>query len=307
MTPSDQAFQELLELGFEHVCARPLDAFVDVEHVMRAIDGGLTEDGVSTFVRRFVAPVRKRLLERAQRSTVVLGAWLPEPTREALAQLLGQPVRLPRAMIDELVASPHTRDAVKAMLQDAIGNIVAKSFGGGARGMRGAIGMAQRAGKGLFGGIGEEVQRQLEERLRDFVDIGVGLVLQRIAHQLASDETAVLLGTRRKKAFLALAKKTEPDAARFLDSLQLPLLEALLPTVVVWNLRRAEVREALRAEVEATLRELGRQPVGELLRDLGLYDAVRDDVRAHGVALLRELWGTPAMQAWLDRHVHKRS
>lgn len=300
--PDDGAFAELLDLGFAFVCARPLDAFVDVDHVLAAVDAGFTEDGVSTFVRRFVAPVRKRLLDRGQKSAVTLGAWLPDATRDALAQLLGQPVRLPRAAIDELVASPHTRDAVKAMLQDAVGNILSRGFAGGGKGMRGAIGMAQRAGKGLFGGIGEEVQRQLEERLRDFIDTGVGLVLHRIAHKLASDDTAVLLGSRRKKAFLELCKKTEQDAVKFAETLQLPLLEALLPTVVVHNLQRAEVREALRAEVEATLRELGRQPIGELLRELGLFDVVRDNVRAHGVPLLRELWGTPEMKAWLARH-----
>jgi len=266
---------------FEFLCERRVGELVDTAQVMAALDQAVTPERVGRLNARFVTPARERLIARARASALLLGAWLPEPVKQAIGDFLGRPVRLPKKLVEELVASDKVREQVRATLQEAMTGVIQKAFtstpGGGA--LRGAIGLGARvagaASRGLFGGLGAEVQRQLEERVKDVVDASVGVVQRRIAERLLAEETARSLGRRRKQAFLELLSRSEKETGELLAEGPWPLLDGLSPVVVPWNLQRPEVREAVRAEIDAVLAELSKQTVGELLDELGLRALAR--------------------------------
>src|SRR5205807_3694102 len=137
-------------------------------------------------------------------------------------------------------------------------------------------------------GIGEEIQRQVEERLKDLVDSGVSLLQHRVAQKLASDETAQQLGRRRRRAFLDFIKTPEREAARSLSHIPHEVVDAMVPAIVAHNLGRAEFRQALREEIATALAELSKQPIGELLEELGLRILMKEAARAHALPLLRD-------------------
>ena len=194
-----------------------------------------------------------------------------------------------------MVADEHVRDSARAMMQETLSSFIAKAFAvtPGGRGLRGVIGFGARAAGGLFGGIGEEIQRQLQERVRDFVDGGVGMMQKSVAQRLTSADTARLLGKRRRAGFLALIAEPESQIARFTKKTPWEALDAMLPALVAHNLARAEVRAALREEVAAAAAELSTQTIGELLDELGLRGAVAEAVRAHGLPLARTFLQSP--------------
>lgn len=305
----DAALDALCDAAFDFLMGRHVGELIDADQIVQAVHAAGAPDKLSGVLVRFVAPARQRLLERALKSTLKLAVWVPEPTREVLATALGQPVRIPKKVIDELVASERTRDAVRSMLQEAITSVVDKAFsaapGNAGKGLRGMIGFGARAagaaGRAMFGGLGDELQRQLEERMRDFVDIGVGLVLKRLAQRLASEETAQQLGKRRRAVFLDAMERTESETARLLARVTWPMLDALTPMLVAHNLARAEVREALAAEVQAALDEGGRQTLGELLDTLGLREHARTVMRTRGAPLLRAFLQSAEYGAWSAR------
>ena len=175
------------------------------------------------------------------------------------------------------------------MMQETLSSFIAKAFSvtPGGRGLRGAIGFGAKAAGGLFGGIGEGIQRHLEDRVRDFVDAGVAMMQKSVAQRLTSDDTARLLGKRRRAAFLELLGQPESQLARFVKKTPWEALDAMVPALVAHNLARAEVRQALREEVAAAVAELSTQTVGELLDELGLRAAVAEAVRTHGLPLAR--------------------
>src|SRR5438552_19091519 len=113
------------------------------------------------------------------------------------------------------------------------------------------IGLAGAAGRGLFGGIGEEIQRQIEERLKELVDSGVSLLQHRVAQKLASDETAQQLGRRRRRMFLDLLKQPESELAHTVERTPHAVIEAMIPPIVMHNLGREEFVRALREEISA--------------------------------------------------------
>lgn len=295
----DPALTRFFDAAFAFACQRRVNELVDVERLLAAIDTAAEPARVAMLVARFGAPARARLLERLKASSLPLGVWLPDPVRDALLALLGQPAPIPRALVDKVVADEHVRDSARAMLQEALSSFIHKAFSvtPGGRGLKGMIGLGARAAGGLFGGIGGEIQRHLEERVRDFVDGGVTMLQQRVAQRLTSEDTARLLGKRRRAIFRGLLSQPESEIARW--SLQTPwdALEAMVPALVAHNLQRAELRAALRAEIAAVVDELSQRTVGELLDELGLRAQLAEAVRVRGLPLARAFVGSPEFAA----------
>jgi hypothetical protein len=295
----DVEISRLLDAAFEFVCQRRVDELVDVEalatRILSGMDAAATPSRVQRWVARFIAPARQRGLARAQASAVLLGAWLPEPARDAIAALLAVPAPIPRKLIDKVIEDEHVRESVRAIMYEALQSFIHKAFAvaPGGRGLRGVIGLGARAAGGLFGGLGEEIQRQLEERVRDFVDGGVKMIQQRVAQRLVSEDTARLLGKQRRAIFLDSLKRSESELARMVAGVPWEALDALIPAIVAHNVARQEVRTAVTEEVVAVARELSKQTVGELLDELGLRQVVREGVRVHGGPLVMAFLASP--------------
>jgi hypothetical protein len=291
----DAALARFLDAVFAFVCERRVAEFVDVDRLLVAVDAATAPSRTARMVERLVKPMRVRVLDRLRASSLPLGVWLPDPVRDALAAMLAEPAPIPRALVDKVVADEHVRDSARAMLQEALSSFIHKAFSvtPGGRGLRGVIGLGARAAGGLFGGFGEEIQRQLEERVRDFVDGGVGMMQQRVAQKLTSDDTARLLGKRRRAAFLDALGQPESILARLTKKTPWAALDAMVPAIVAHNWARAEVRGHLRDEVAAVVAELSTQTIGELLDELGLRALVGEAVRAHGVPLARAFVSSP--------------
>jgi len=285
----DAALTRFLDAAFAFACTRRVAEFVDVDRLMAAADVAAEPSRVARMVARFVAPGRARVLDRLRASSLPLGVWLPEPVRDAFAAMLGKPAPIPRSLVDKLVADENVRESARTMLQEALSSFISKAFSvtPGGRGLRGVIGFGARAAGGLFGGIGEEIQRQLEERVRDFVDGGVAMLQQRAAQKLTSEDTAQKLGKRRRAMFLELLKQPESKIPHVVRKTPWDALDAMLPALIAHNLARAELRAAVRDELAVVVAELSTQTIGELLDELGLRAHAAEAVRVHGLPLAR--------------------
>jgi len=291
---------QLLDLAFDFACGQPVSAYVDPAKVLPALELALEPERALRWQTRMLVPLRARLLERASRSAVTLNAWLPADAKLRLAELLGAPVRLPRAWIEKTVASEGVRDSVKTLLSETLTTFL--KGGAAGTGVGAAVGLGARAlgsmTKSLLGGLGEGIQTQLQERVRDFVDTSVATVQRRIVDIVAGDDVARALGQERRKAFLAALEQTERDVAKQAARTPFDTLDALAPRIVAHNLARAEVREAIEAEVREALAELSQQTLGEVLDDLGLRTTARATLHARGRPWLRAFAQTPEFAAW---------
>jgi hypothetical protein len=285
---SDEELTRLVDGAFEFLCERRISELVDVERVLAVLDAGAPR--LPSLISRFWAPARTRIMRRLAESDRLLGVWLPEPVQEALAQMLGLPMRIPKKWIDRAVTDERVRVEVRQTMQEALSGALQKGFSvaPGGRGLRGVIGLAGAAGRGLFGGIGEEIQRQIEERLKDLVDTGVSLLQHRVAQKLASDETSRQLGRRRRRMFLDAMKTPEKELERSLSRAPHEALDGMAPVVAQHNLGRTEFRQALGEEIAAAVEELSKQTIGEFLDEMGVRQLIKEGARVHLVPLLRE-------------------
>jgi hypothetical protein len=296
----ETALSSLLDAFFEFLCERRVGELLVAARLLDQAVAVGNEERLGRLLGRLWAPARRRLLERARTSSRRLEAWLPEPARQALAGLLAVPAPIPASLVDELVASAAVRQTVRQMLEETVANLVSRAFAvtPGGRSVRGVLGWGARAAGGLLGGLGDELEARLQERLREVLDHGVAMVLLRLAERLKSPETAALLGRRRRALFVWLCQGTEADAGRYLELLPHSMLDALVPVAVAHNLGRDEVRRAVAEEIQAALEELGREPLGALLRELGLYEQARQGMQAQGRELLAAFLRSPQLARW---------
>ncbi len=75
--------------------------------------------------------------------------------------------------------------------------------GGGVAGAvgRGAFGFAKGVRKSVLGGIGQQIEAQLQRAIGGFLDGSMSFVLERLAARLASEETARRVSRVKLKAF----------------------------------------------------------------------------------------------------------
>ena len=302
----------LVDLVFEYVCAQPFRVVMDPTKVLPALDAALVAERTEDFHRWIGVPLRERLIERAKKSAVRLSAWLPKDVSDALDEQLGRPVKLPRKAIDDAVASEQVREGVRQMVTETLDGFVnkalagdpAQSGGGSGGGLRGVLSFGARAaagvGKGLLGGIGEELQKQLQEKAKGFVDSSMAAAQKRLADRIASEDTAKTLGKRRQKFFQKLLERSEPEAATWIEkSVRWKDIDAALPKVVAHNLARAELREAIEGEVRAVFDQLADETIGALLDRAGVREHARQWAHAQGLPLLEGFVATEALQRWI--------
>ncbi len=295
---TDDEIVQLLDHVFEALCAQPVGPFLDADRLLDALDAAAAPAALAWTQRTLVIPARVRLLARAGQSDLLLGDWLPPEVAAALTARMKAPVRLPKKLVDEAVASDKVRDATRQMLSDALTTFVqraAKTLAAdkppagqaGGSGLRGALGWGAKAAGSVLGGLTEGLQQQLLDRAREQVDGLVGNVQQRIAERLSSDDTARALGQRRGRFVEGLLKTPEREAVKGAAKVDWDEIDADFPKVMAHNLARPAVRDALRAEVAAVGAVLEGETVGSFLDHVGLRGASQALFVRVGVPVVR--------------------
>ncbi|MDP3277887.1 MAG: hypothetical protein Q8Q09_22070 [Deltaproteobacteria bacterium] len=312
MQLTDDQSDELTQLVFDHLCAQPLRTFVDLEQLLPMLDDALAPERTRESHARWGIPMRDRLLALGKSSELTLSSWLPGATADALDQLLGQPVKIPRKAIDDAVASEQVRESLRQLVTETLDGFVQRGLSGdnasssSGPSLRGVLAFGARAaagvGKGLLGGLGDEMQKQLQERAKLFVDASMAAAQKRLADRLASEETSRSLGKQRQKSFRRLLSRTEREAATWIEkSTPWAEMDRLLPDVVAHNLARQPLRDAIMQEARALVETLGDETLGEALTRLGLYVHAQHWVRTLGTLTMRSALRSESIALWLNK------
>jgi hypothetical protein len=152
--------------------------------------------------------------------------------------------------------------------------------------LRGALSFGAKAAGKMLGGVGEEIQRQLMDRVGDFVDGAMSNVQQRIAERLKSEETAKALGRRWGAGVAKALDGTEAQGAKRLRRVAWAEVDAMAPAVVAHNAQRAPLRAAIAEELVALAADLEGETVGSLLDGLGLRETMHAQWRKVGGAMM---------------------
>lgn len=291
----DTDLRKFLEAGFAFLCTRKLGDLVSANDAMKIIEDLRDEGRLAKAWARFVVPTRKRVWARLRQSDAKLAAWLPESARQALSELLDKPVPIPRPLIMRLVSSKWLRTQARTILEEVFQEFLAGSLPTADKGVLGVLSRSAQAaaarGRGLLSGLGGDVQKAFEERLRDLVNAAAARVEKRLLDELTSARASRAASATLSSLFGELMELREKELVAFIDERLLALIDALIPGVIHHDLCRAEVLSVVADE----LRELASSdvPLGVLLEELGVLPAARKAFVERGLVLGKAFLASP--------------
>jgi hypothetical protein len=152
----------------------------------------------------------------------------------------------------------------------------------------------------MLGGLSQEIERQAEARIKDFVDGAVHSFVEQVADHVTAPEHAAAYAAFRVHLVDTLV---DTELAVFASEIDKLHPEALVATGAA-TARALARREGFEGEIAAALRAAidassGRS-LGELLAQAGIREDWRRETESQLVAEARNLVASDAFRRWLE-------
>ena len=254
---------------FDALCELRLSDFID-DQVLGALTDALAVSGrAADLVTGIGAPVRNAVLAKlgSEPWTGKVGDAIPSGVLELLVALLPQLPPLPRKEVERALGSPAVRTEVRRVLEDTVRELMSR-ISGGAKSL-GVLGWGARAataaGKGIFGALGADV----ESRIGDAVEFGVGLAQKRLVDLVSSPETARRVGKELATLLPKLADVPDRMVVESVRKMPHPLIDGLVASTLAHNAGRPVIRALVVEEGGKLVERLSATSVGVLLDRFG--------------------------------------
>lgn len=259
-----------------------------------------------------------RYVDHLASESGTLRDWLPGEAPDRLKDLLETAQAKDSDATLKVLDHEAMRGLVRKVLRETLSNFVKKlrSPVSDSRLLSGvrkrASGVRKRAGRltsaprklmgglgdGMMGAVSEEMERQMQRRVGDFVDSAVGGVMRRIADHVTDPSHQGQFGEMRA-AVLDMALDTpSKDAARYLGTVDRDALAAFVAAEISGLVGSELLRERIEQLCEDELD--GEPTLGEYLDRRNVLDPWRDWAVSVVSDRTRALAQTEPFEAWLQ-------
>jgi hypothetical protein len=306
----DGPLDRLAALALEALLDQPLQALLPAgsleSSLRRGLAGWLSEPTALAWLSRGVDACVNGL--RADRRA--LEEVTPREVRESLRALVARPLSPDRRVVLALIDREPMRALVREILLDAVLQFarkasapvagVAKGLGSLARFASDQV-RARSGGLGsLVGAVSDEVERQLERRATEFVDLSLSSVFGHLADVLSDPRRADEAAALRLEVLSGVMELTLAQLARELANADaVGGAEVLRDGLRRW-LAAPESERGLARGCQLLVDAAGPGALRQILAEAGLLPAATSLAREHLRAALKLVAETPAFGEWLD-------
>ncbi len=297
---------------------RPLRDFVDAEGLIRLLTDSLQSANVVEVLRDRIPQAWSRHVRRSRDRRLPLGAALPEKVRSRLRDVIAAtrppPGRWMRSAVDPVLVrklvAPVIQDVLTAFTRQlpVFGSGISSWPGIGAMAALGSrvreeierrAGQVADAGRAVLGGIGIDLEGQIEAATREFSQTAERGFREALAKRIETPEGRALLGEIQGQVLDRLLAARFDELHEDVESLPWSELVELAAPALDHLRRQPFVRHALREEIDAWLAVDSARPLRALLDELGLLAPVRQHALARADELARKLFSSTAFARWL--------
>ena len=292
--------EQLTHIAIDHLLSVPLVSLVNPEVLASQIAINWRQSARSeqshAWVRANVERIRAATPKGSLRDHMAPG--LAGPLQAAISK----PVVPDRALVGRLVEHGAIEDLLRELLVGALQGF-AKRLRPAVPGSDRAVGRLRslkRVSEGMLGGLGAEIERQAEQKAKDFVDSILSSVVAQAADDLCDPAKAEDYGRFRAHLLDQLLDTPLEDLKREADKLD---TDTVVNTVVEMAGAIAEsdqLEGQISGMITVGLEAIGDQSAGQLLEDAGIADAWRDEVEQQINLIARDFIKTAPFRAWLD-------
>lgn len=293
---------ELAQVLIDAVLAAPAREFIDPGRIVPAFVAGLRA-GAQRADPTHLAERLAHHMDRAIARPSPLAGRLPLDLQRVLLAAVRRPFTPSRELVRAAIDHAGMRALLRTILQATILDFATRLRsampdtgwipGAGIRSK--LMGVA----KGVASAVGAEVERQLEDRVRSFVDGAIGRALDMIIERASDPRFAAEMATWRGDAVRSLLDLPESvflAERRKLDPQRVAAdVHAAVRALAEWDRLPDEAAAALQGLTD----ELEQRSVGELLAGTGLAEAWRGPLAGELEHHLRRLFVDPGFAGWL--------
>lgn len=302
--------ESLVEMGLDHVLARPIAELIDHQWLAKAVSDGIRASARSSEFERWVETRVEQALARVDALEGVLGDKLPVTVLGPLEQALGRPYQPDSELVRTLLDHPSMRTIIREILQ---ANLL--EFGKRMRSMMpdpsamSAMsklpggGLASRlagVAKGMASAVGGELERQLEPKVKIFVDDILGVTVDMMVERISSDAFVPEFVSWRIDVLHSLL--AQPIDRLVAERHKYPPKDfaadvtAILQALAAWRGLGDQIAEML----TELIREHGQVSAREFLDGSGLEDAWRPALQRALSEQVRDFVATEEFAGWLE-------
>lgn len=260
-----------LEKAHDALLCRRVRDLVDAQALEGALDSA-AKDALDKAALPLAAEVQRRVMVELRADGEKVGAYVPQPAREKIDELLGRPKVVPEKVLRQFLEQDAVEELLRDVLYDALKEFNEKVNPFFAEwGLAGIVkkipgfGMVARSMENVRG----EFDRRLDPEIRKFLQGFSRRALRKMADAaVTKSDDAKFVALRR--AFAAwVYEQPLRDFATTVDDQGSSLARAIVFDVVRHTLGLESVRARRRKAVAAILSEHGDQTLGEVLHKYG--------------------------------------
>jgi len=296
-----EAMDALIALAIDHLLALPAHQLIDAKSLARTtaatLRQGTRSEQTETWLRERIVALQAKVPDGT------LGDYVPGRVVQPIRDIVVRPITPDRAMVGRLIEHGAVENLLRELLVNALQGFARRlrpSVPGGERAAN-RLRSLKRVGEGMLGGLGAEIERQAEQKAKDFVDSILSSVIAQAADDLCDPKKAESYGRFRGHLLDQLMNTPFSDLNREFNKID---PETLVSTAAA-TARALSERSGLEGEIEtlitAAIAGIGDKTAGQILAEAGMADAWRGSVEIRAAELARSFTATDAFGAWLEQ------
>ena len=294
------ALPELTSLAIDHLLAQPMSTLINAPSLARQIVATLRQAAQSEETDAWLRTQIEALQSQEPGGTMRM--HLPEEVLAPIHTAVTHPFTPSRPIVGKLVEHGAVEGLLRELLVGALQGFTKKlrpSSGGGERATS-RLRSLKRVSEGMLGGLGAEIERQAEQKAKEFVDSILSSVVAQAADDLCDPAKAESYGRFRGHLLDQLldtplaelnveARKIDPDT--WVNT------ASAIATALAG---RKDLETEVVTIIDFALSTVGDQTAADLLDDAGIADAWRQEVETSVNALAIDFVKTPEFSTWLS-------
>ncbi len=239
-----------------------------------------------------------------------LGEALPQPWASAVREVVERPISPDRKWVLTVLQQPALRELIRELLLQVVldfGRKWSAPVAGVAKGLGSLAKMALETTKSRAGGLGSlvgavsgEVERQLETRSVEFVDVALAKVIEQLADVLSNPRRAAEAAKLRGAILDGALQLEGPQLARELMNADVAGAADIVRKGLRDWLKTPRAEDDLQNAARFLLGANGQRPVRALFDELGLTETALTHAPPFLAQQMRTVVAHPAFAPWLD-------
>jgi hypothetical protein len=289
----------LVSAALDHLLSRPIADLVNARDLAHQIVLGLNEVAQHPEGHLWLVAQLKLAMNTTPQG---FGRdHLSTDIAESIRNIIAQPITPNREMVGRLMEHGAVENLLRELLVGALQGFAAKlrpSIRGGQR-TRERLQSLKRISGNMMGGLGAELERQAEHKVKDFVDSILASVIAQAADNLCDPDQAESHGRFRGHLFDQLLDTPLSDVSREINKVSPEQWVATVVSMIRAQAERPCLEDDLTGLLSSGLAALGAKTGHALLAESHSGEQIRASFEQGMLGLATDFIETPEFREWL--------